>query len=94
MSKQFNLALAALLFFAFCIPEFALASVESTLEAIQSKLVNVILPLVAILGLVFSAFSFITGNPNAKAHLFLAIVGCAVGFGAQSIVNFVRDLVN
>ncbi len=94
MSKQFHFVLVGFLITTLCIPELGLASVEGTLEAIQSKLVNVILPLVAILGLVFSAFSFITGNPNAKAHLFLAVIGCAVGFGAQSIVNFVRDLVN
>lgn len=93
MSKQFHFVLFVF-FLTFCFPELGLASVEGTLEAIQSKLVNSILPLVAILGLVFSAFSFITGNPNAKAHLFLAVIGCAVGFGAQSIVNFVRDLVN
>lgn len=75
-------------------PEMALASVEGTLTAIQSKVVNVILPLVAILGLLYAAFSFISGNPNARSHLIFAIVGCIVGFGAQSIVNFIRDLVN
>lgn len=75
-------------------PEIALASVESSLSAIQNKLINVILPLVGIIGLCFAAFSFFVGNPNARAHLFLAMVGAAVGFGAPSIIAFIRGMVN
>jgi len=75
-------------------PELAFASVEGTLAAMQAKLVNVILPLVAILGLVFAGFSFISGSPNARSHLILAIFGCIIGFGAQSIVGFIRGMVN
>lgn len=75
-------------------PEIALASVESTLTAIQSKLITTILPLCAILGLVFGAFSFFMGNPNARTHVILAIIGAVIGFGAPSIVAFVRSLVH
>jgi type IV secretory pathway VirB2 component (pilin) len=75
------------------IPELAMASVESTLAAIQTKFISTILPLCAILGLVFAAFSFFMGNPNARTHVFLAIVGAVIGFGAPSIVAFVRGLV-
>ncbi len=75
-------------------PQFALASVEGTLAAMQAKLVNVILPLAAVLGLVYAGFSFVSGSPNARAHLFLAILGSIVGFGAQSIVTFIRGIVN
>ena len=75
-------------------PEIALASVESTLTAIQSKLITTILPLCAILGLVFGAFSFFMGNPNARTHVILAIIGAVIGFGAPSIVAFVRGLVH
>jgi type IV secretory pathway VirB2 component (pilin) len=75
-------------------PELALASVESTLTAIQNKLISTILPLCAILGLVFGAFSFFMGNPNARAHVVLAIIGAVIGFGAPSIVAFVRSLVH
>jgi len=70
------------------------ASVEGTLIAIQSKVVNVILPLAAVLGLVYAAFSFVSGSPNARSHLILAIVGASLGFGAQSLVAFIRGLVN
>lgn len=93
MSKSLLLLCLVTLVYCF-LPELAFASVEGTLTAIQSKVVNVILPLVAILGLLYAAFSFISGNPNARSHLMFAIIGCIVGFGAQSIVNFIRDLVN
>lgn len=76
------------------LPEISFASVEGTLTAVQSKLVNVILPLASVLGLVYAGFSFVTGNPNARQHLLLAIIGATVGFGAQSLVAFIRGLVN
>jgi len=68
-------------------------SVESTLSTMQTKLISTILPLVAILGLVFAALSFAMGSPNARSHLVLAIVGSVVGFGAPSIIAFIRGLV-
>ena len=77
----------------FTFPEIALASVESTLTAIQTKLITTILPLVAIIGLLFAGFSFVSGNANARAHLFLAVMGALIGFGAPSIVAFIRGLV-
>lgn len=75
-------------------PALGVCSVESTLTAVQSKLINVILPLAGILGLCFAAFSFFTGNPGARQHLWLAIIGACVGFGAPSIIAFIRGLVN
>jgi type IV secretory pathway VirB2 component (pilin) len=69
------------------------ASVESSLMTIQTKLVGTILPLVAILGIVFAGFSYLSGNANARNHLILAIVGAVVGFGASSIVSFLRGLI-
>lgn len=78
----------------YLVPALCFASVESSLLAVQGKLVGTILPLVAILGFIAAGFSYLTGNPNAKAHLFLAIMGAAVGFGASSIVAMIRSLVN
>ena len=75
-------------------PEIGLASVESTLTAVQAKLINVSLPLVAILGMVFAAFSFFIGNPGAKNHFILAIMGAVIGFGAPSIISFIRGLIH
>jgi type IV secretory pathway VirB2 component (pilin) len=75
-------------------PCIGLCSVESSLTAIQSRLVDQILPLAAILGLVFAGLSFVAGSQNARTHLVLAVIGAAVGFGAQSIINLVRELVH
>lgn len=78
----------------FFVPVMAFASVESSLMAVQSKLINTVLPLVGILGLVFAAFSFFTGSQNARSHLVLAIMGAVVGFGAPSLIEFVRALIH
>ena len=76
------------------LPELGFCSVESSLAAVQMKVVSVILPLVAVLGLMFAGLSFVTGSPNARSHLVLAIIGACVGFGAQSIVSLIQGLVN
>ena len=75
-------------------PELSFASVESTLDSIKTTLISTILPLVAMVGLVLAALSFAMGNPNARNHLTLAVVGALVGFGAPSIVAFLRGLVH
>lgn len=92
--KMSNGMFAFVLAFSVLMPIAGYCSVESTLGAIQSKLINQILPLCAVLGLVFAAFSFFTGNPNARSHLWLAIIGMVVGFGAPSIMAFIRGIVN
>jgi type IV secretory pathway VirB2 component (pilin) len=91
MNKQTSFLVAILLLVA--LPHVGLASVEGTLSAIQSKLITVILPLAAILGLVFAGLSFVMGSQNARGHLVLAIIGAVIGFGAPSIVAFIRGLV-
>ncbi len=78
----------------FLVPMLAVASVESSLAAVQTKLVGTVLPLAAMCGLVFAGFSFITGQPNARAHLVYAILGAVIGFGAESIVSLVRSLIH
>jgi hypothetical protein len=77
-----------------CAPLLAMASVESSMMAIQDKLVNTILPLAAILGLGAAGLSFMMGNEKARSHLMLAIIGAAIGFGATSIVALIKSLVN
>lgn len=76
------------------LPAIGYGSVESTLSNIQGRLINTILPLVAILGLVWAGLSFVMGSPSARSHLMLAIFGSLIGFGAPSIVVFIRGLVN
>ncbi len=76
------------------LPMFGYCSVEGSLTAIQNKLITVILPLAAILGLIFAGLSFVAGSPNARSHLILAMMGAGIGFGAPSIIAFIRGLVN
>lgn len=74
-------------------PEFAHASLESSLTGIKTKLTNVILPLLSVIGIAIAGTSFFTGNPNAKQHIAYAIIGCIIGFGAQGIVDFISQTV-
>ena len=92
MTKQILLfSLIAGIFF--LVPELGYCDVEGTLSNIRDTLINRIIPLVGALGLCFAAFSFFTGNPNARAHMWMAILGALIGFGAPSIIDFTRSLV-
>ncbi len=69
------------------------ASVESSLLGLKNVLLGSILPIFAVLGLGFAAFSFFTGNINAKQHLIYAITGSVILFGAQSIVDLLQRII-
>ncbi|MGE0633436.1 MAG: TrbC/VirB2 family protein [Pseudobdellovibrionaceae bacterium] len=86
--KQFALIVAI-----FLLAPFAHASVESSLMGLKNVLLGSILPIFAVLGLGFAAFSFFTGNINAKQHLVYAVTGAAILFGAQSIVDLIQRVV-
>jgi type IV secretory pathway VirB2 component (pilin) len=79
---------------ALVMPLLAHASVESSLSAVQEKLVGTLLPLAAMCGLVVAGLSFVAGHPNARQHLFYGIIGAIVGFGSESIVSFIRSLIH
>lgn len=89
MSKR-QFALIAILMI---VAPFAHASVESSLLGLKNVLLGSILPIFAVLGLGFAAFSFFTGNPNAKQHLVYAVTGATILFGAQSIVDLIQRTV-
>ena len=93
MKKENLIVTASTIALVMLAPAVGFASVESTLMAIQNKLVGTIMPLAAIIGLVIAGISLATGNPNAKNHMWFAIIGAVVGFGAQSIVAFIRGMV-
>ncbi len=76
------------------LPEFTHASLESSLYGIKTKLTGVILPVLSVIGICIAAISFFTGNPNAKQHAFFAVIGAAIGFGAQAIVDFISQTVH
>lgn len=74
-------------------PDLAHASLETSLNGIKTKLTGVILPLLSVIGIAIAGTSFFTGNPNAKQHIAYAIIGSIIGFGAQSIVDFIAQTV-
>ncbi len=80
-------------FLILAIPEIGAASVESSLMGIQTKLTRVILPTLSIIGIAWAAFSMMSGNERAKTHMWYAILGSVIGFGAQSIVDFISQTV-
>lgn len=75
------------------VPELGFASVESSLIGIQTKLTRVILPALSIIGIAWAAFSMMSGNERAKTHMWYAIFGSIIGFGAQAIVDFISQTV-
>lgn len=91
--KQMVLTVALVATLGILMPENAHAGLESSLMAIKSKLTVVILPLLSVIGIAIAGISFFTGNPNAKQHISYAILGCIIGFGAQSIVDFISQTV-
>jgi hypothetical protein len=69
------------------------ASVEASLIGLKQALLGSVLPIFAVIALGFAAFSFFTGNPNAKQHLIYAVSGAVILFGAQSIVDLIERTV-
>lgn len=80
-------------FLFFAVTSMAHASVESSLMGLKSALLGSILPIFAVMGLGLAAFSFFTGNINAKQHLMYALIGSVILFGAQSIVDLISRVV-
>ncbi len=94
MNKGIALTFVALFAITMCLmPELAHAGLESSLVSVKMKLTGVILPLLSVIGICIAAISFFTGNPLAKQHIIYAILGCAFGFGAQAIVDFISQTV-
>lgn len=74
-------------------PELAHADIQGSLNAVRSKLIGVILPVLAVISIAWAAFSLMTGNERAKTHIWYAIIGSAIAFGAQSLVDFISQTV-
>lgn len=93
-TKQTLALLALFLAIGLLVPDYAYADLVSSLNGVKLKLTNVILPLLAVIGVAIAAISFFTGNPNSKQILFYAILGCIFGFGAQAMVDFIAQTVH
>lgn len=73
--------------------DVAVADIKGTLDSLQSKLTGVILPTLAVISIAWAAFSLMTGNERAKTHIWYSIIGSALAFGSQILVDFIRQTV-
>lgn len=91
--RQLFVTIGLVVLMGLLVAEPSFASFESSLITIKTKLSNVVLPVLATMGLLFAGFSFMSGNPNARQHIIYAVIGCILGFGAQGIVDFIASSV-
>jgi hypothetical protein len=66
------------------------ASIESAMYSFRAQLTTIFLPALALVGIVIAAMSLALGHQNAKHHITMAVLGSIIGFGADSIIDFVR----
>lgn len=95
-SKQNALAILSILIPTLVIalfPDLAFADFRGSLENIRSQLSNVVLPLLSVIGLLVASFSYMTGHPDSKRHVTYALIGAALGFGSQAIIDFISSAV-
>lgn len=78
-------------FLCVALPDVAFADLEDSVTNIKNQLSGTFLPLLSVIGLLFASFSYLTGNPNSRQHITYALIGAAVGFGAQQIINFISS---
>lgn len=92
--KRETVALCGLLLLAALLvvyPDPAYADLENSVRNIRDQLSGTFLPLLSVIGLLFASFSYLTGNPNSRQHITYALIGAAVGFGAQQIISFISS---
>ena len=87
-----SVGVSAVLLLAAAAPAFA--DVEGSLSNVKSKLLTTIFPVLAVMGFARAGLSFYTGSPEAKQHLFYAIVGTVVGLAAQATVDLFSSMVH
>lgn len=68
-------------------------TVENSIDNVEGK-IRSLLPVLSTIGLGWAGVSFLIGSPNARNHLILAIIGAAIGFGASSLMSFIRGIVS
>jgi type IV secretory pathway VirB2 component (pilin) len=69
-------------------------SFESKMGNLQSSLINTIMPIMAILGLVWAGILAATGNETAKGKILLVIVGSIAAFLAPHIIGWLKGVVS
>ena len=93
MLLGFSLVMGVMLF----VPELAFAQYaggdfQSKIGGVTKGLVNVLLPAVSILGLVYAALLAATGDAGAKARMVLVAVASIIGFLAPMIIKWLQNI--
>ena len=66
-------------------------SFESRIRSFTDSLMSVILPAVAILGLLYAALLAMSGDEGAKRRMVLVVVASVVGFLAPPIIRWFQS---
>lgn len=74
-------------------PLLAFAGLESSLGQITAVISKVILPVMAIISLLFAGFSFMTQNQNCKTHLLYSVIGIFIAAGSSLLFNFLKGII-
>lgn len=65
---------------------------ESRIESLTDSLISILLPLVAILGLLYAAILAASGDEGAKKRMLLVIVASLIGFLAPIIIRWLQSI--
>ncbi len=79
------------------LPEMSFASYggsgfESKVDGVTKGLINVLLPMISVLGLVYAAILAASGDAGAKARMVLVIVASIVGFLAPLAIRWLQGI--
>jgi hypothetical protein len=65
---------------------------QSKIGGVTKGLVNVLLPAISVLGLVYAAILAATGDAEAKSRMVLIAVASIVGFLAPMIIHWLQSI--
>lgn len=74
-------------------PLVAFAGLQSSLAQITMLLSKVVLPIMAVISLLFAGFSFMTQNQNCKTHLLYSVIGILIAAGSSILFNFLTGAI-
>ena len=96
MRKAYMIGLLFIVWTNVITPQFAYADFgggfESRMENLQNKFINVVLPLMSIMGLIYAGILAASGNETAKAKITVIIIGCIAGFLAPHIIGWIKAI--
>jgi type IV secretory pathway VirB2 component (pilin) len=94
--KKISLGMILFVGVMFLVPELSFAAVaggfESKMNNLQNNLINVVMPLMAILGLVYAGILAATGNESARGKIILVLFGSIMAFLAPHVIGWIKAI--